>query len=398
MRVFVRQSLQRLGLLTWLAAATACSGTPTPELPGGPLSAALVVDTDTQQPVVRVTGWSSAELTALRAADFSSARWNQLLQVSVTGAHGINIAAQHRVNTDSVDVVPRFTLDRGREYVVRINPAVLPAPRPGGIPNGIPNGIIEARVSLPATATPTVSVTAIYPSSSVWPDNILRFYLHFSAPMSGTAAVGHVRLVDDKGQEIRDALLDVDVDLWNRDYTRRTVFFDPGRVKRGIRPNRELGRALVTGRKYAIVVSPTWRDASGQELVREFRHEFTAGPPVERPVEPAAWTMEPPVAGTREPLIVRFPWALDEGLLQRALGVTAADGQPIDGTVTVRAEETEVAFTPDAPWRNAPHALVILTVLEDPAGNKVGQAFEFEMFAQPRTAEAERVTIPFRPK
>jgi hypothetical protein len=355
------------------------------------LSAALVVDTETQQPVIRVTGWSSTELDSLRARDVAAATWNQLLQVSVAGTTGIDIAGQHRVNADSVDMVPRFPLDRGREYVVRINPSALPVPRPGGR--------IEARVMLPASAaTPSVSVTGIYPSSSVWPDNILRFYLHFSAPMAGTAAVGHVRLVDDAGQEVRDALLEVDVDLWNRDYTRRTVFFDPGRVKRGIRPNLELGRALIAGRKYAIVVSPEWRDGRGQQLIREFRHEFTAGPPVERPVAPAAWTIEPPPAGSRDPLVVRFPWALDEGLLQRALGVTSPGGQPIDGTVTVRAQEREWTFTPAAAWRNAPHALVVLTVLEDPAGNKVGQAFEFEMFAQPRTAEAERLTIPFRPR
>jgi len=390
-RVLVRRSLQRLCLLTWLAAATACSGTPTPELPGGPLSAALVVDPDTQQPVVRVTGWSSSELNSLRTPDFPAATWNQLLQVSVAGTTGIDIAARHRVNTDSVDVVPRFALDRGREYVVRINPSVLPAPRPGGT--------IETSVMLPAaTAAPAVSVTAIYPSSSVWPDNILRFYLHFSAPMSGTAAVGHVRLVDDTGQEVRDALLDVDVDLWNTDYTRRTVFFDPGRVKRGIRPNLELGRALVAGRKYAIVVSESWRDGRGQPLVREFRHEFTAGPPIERPVEPGSWTIEPPAVGSREPLVVRFPWALDEGLLQRALGVTAAGGQPIGGTVTVRAEEKEWTFTPAAAWPAAPHSLVVLTVLEDPAGNKIGQAFEFEMFAQPRPVEAERITLTFHPR
>lgn len=391
MRVFVRRSLQRLCLLTWLAAATACSATSTSEWPGGPLSAALVVDTETQQPVVRVTGWSSDELNSLRARDLPAAVWNQLLQVSVAGTTGITIAGRHRVNVDSVDVVPRFTLDRGREYVVRINPSALPAPRPGSI--------VETRVMLPALgAAPTVSVTAIYPSSTVWPDNILRFYLHFSAPMPGTAAVGHVRLVDDTGQEVRDALLDVDVDLWNRDYTRRTVFFDPGRVKRGIRPNLELGRALIAGRKYAIVVSPSWRDGRGQELIRKFHHEFTAGPPVERPVEPAAWAIEPPPAGSRDPLVVRFPWALDEGLLQRAMGVTSAGGQPIDGTVAVRAQEMEWTFTPAAAWRNAPHALAILTVLEDPAGNKVGQAFEFEMFAQPRTADAERITILFRPR
>jgi hypothetical protein len=40
----------------------------------------------------------------------------------------------------------------------------------------------------------------------------------------------------------------------------------------------------------------------------------------------------------------------------------------------------------------------VLTLLEDPAGNKVGQAFEFEMFKAPKAAEAERLTLPFRPR
>ncbi len=32
------------------------------------------------------------------------------------------------------------------------------------------------------------------------------------------------------------------MDLWNEDRTRFTVLYDPGRVKRGILPNEEMGR------------------------------------------------------------------------------------------------------------------------------------------------------------
>jgi hypothetical protein len=260
-------------------------------------------------------------------------------------------------------------------------------------------GITTARVTLARSAAqPTTRVTAIYPSSSLWPENTLRFYLHFSAPMSGTSAIGHVRLVDDGGAEVREALLEVDVDLWNKEYTRRTVFFDPGRVKRGIKPNVDLGRALIAGRKYAIVVSTSWRDAQGQSLAQEFRHAFTAAPPVEAPLDPAAWSIAAPSQGTRDPILVRFPWALDEGLLQRALGVTDTGGRPLDGAIAVGTDQTSWTFTPVSPWRAVPHSLVVLTLLEDPAGNKVGQAFEFEMFKAPNAPEADRVTLPFRPR
>ena len=335
-----------------------------------------------------MTGWSSDELRALRQ---NPSTWEGLVRVSVSGAKDIAIAGTSRVTQDAVEMVPQFSLDPGREYVVRVDGSRLPVPRPGGV--------TETRVTLARTTSqPTTRVTAIYPSSSVWPENTLRFYLHFSAPMSGTSAIGHVRLVDAGGAEVREALLEVDVDLWNKEYTRRTVFFDPGRVKRGIKPNVELGRALIAGRKYAIVVSTSWLDAQGQPLAQEFRHAFTAAPPVEAPLDPAAWSIAAPSQGTRDSIVVRFPWALDEGLLQRALGVSDVGGRPLDGTVAVGTDQTSWTFTPTLPWRAVPHSLVVLTLLEDPAGNKVGQAFEFEMFKAPKSPETERVTLTFRPR
>ena len=380
--------VSRLCLVVWLATATACSEPPIPEFPGGPFSAAVVTDHTTQRPIIRVTGFSSAELHALRQ---NPSAWEGLVKASVTTSSDIAIAATPRVTLEAVELVPQFSLDAGREYLVRVDPSRLPVPRAGGI--------TEARVALArSTSQPTTRVTAIYPSSSVWPENTLRFYLHFSAPMSGTSAIGHVRLVEEGGAEVRDALLDVDVDLWDREYRRRTVFFDPGRVKRGIKPNKELGRALIAGRKYAIVVGTSWRDAQGQPLAQEFRHTFTAAPPVEAPLDPAAWSIAAPSQGTRDPVVVRFPWALDEGLLHRALGVSDAGGRPVDGTIAVGTDQTSWTFTPLSPWRAIPHSLVVLTLLEDPAGNKVGQAFEFEMFNAPKAPEPERVTLPFRPR
>ncbi len=88
---------------------------------------------------------------------------------------------------------------------------------------------------------PTTVVTAITPSAETWPENLLRFYIHFSAPMSRRGAIGFVSLVDDKGQTLSDVFLEVNANLWNDDDTRFTVLFDPGRVKRGILPNSSSG-------------------------------------------------------------------------------------------------------------------------------------------------------------
>ena len=333
---------------------------------------------------MRVSGLSSTELNVLAASGNTSAAAFATLHMPATS--DITIAATFTITQDGLDVVPTYPLDPGRSYVVRLDPARLPTPRA--------EAPVVTTLTMPAAiAGAATTVSGIFPSSTVWPENTLRFYLHFSGPMGGSSAVGHVRLVDAHGEEIEDVLLEIDVDLWNTDYTRRTVFFDPGRVKRGIRPNRELGRALVAGQRYAIVVGTTWKDADGRPLSKEFRHDFTAGPAVEVAVTPTAWSIGPAIVGTRDPVVVEFPWSLDEGLLHRALGVTTANGTVIDGAIAISDDERRWTFTPARTWEAVAHSLVVLTLLEDPAGNRVGEPFEFEMFGTP-VPDAERVTLP----
>lgn len=374
-----------------LVFSTACWGTPPPEIPGGPFVVDLIANDAGTPAALLLRGWSSAELSALRRTPAATGA-AELPGVSlrVAGAD-TSVAATYIVTDTGLEIRPAFPLERAREYEVIIDTARMPEPRPDG------------RLALPVHTPPApssepVRVSAIFPSADVWPENTLRFYLHFSGPMSGTSTVGRVRLVDERGEVIPDVLLDVDVDLWNTDYTRRTVFFDPGRVKRDIRPNRELGRGLVAGRRYAIVVDEAWTDAGGRPLAAEFRHTFTAGHAVERGIELEDWSVTAPAAGSTSPLVVAFPWALDEGLLHRAVGVTTTSGDAVDGTITMADHERRWMFTPAVPWSTQTYHLVVLSVLEDPSGNTVGEAFEFEMFGKPAAAAPERVTLPFTPR
>jgi hypothetical protein len=387
----VAMSVRIASLPRWLIASfsllVASCNSPTPP---GPLGLSLATGAGGAS-IVRVSGLSTSELGKLQAARLTSDAWHALLRVTVAGSD-TPMAGRYVADTGSLEFHPQFPLDPGRGYVARLDPARLPTPRDAPV--------VETMLSLPAPVlSPSTVVSNISPTSGTWPENLLRFYVYFSAPMSRQSALGVVHLVDDAGKEVEEALLPLDIDLWNAEHTRYTVFFDPGRVKKGVRPNLEMGRALVEGRRYAIVVDAAWRDAQGQPLKSLYRHEFRAGPAVEQPLAPREWRIGAPVAGTRDALVVTFPWALDQGLLQRAIGVARARGAAVTGQIRVDTAETRWSFVPAEPWTRGAHELVVLTLLEDPSGNKVGRAFEADAF-QPVSpdAAAERISIPFEVK
>lgn len=319
----------------------------------------------------------------------SDEAWHALFRVSV-GDENIAVTGRYVVTTEGVEFHPAFPFDLGRRYVATFDPARLPSPRTAAI---VRTGItFDAPVRSPST-----SVTAIAPSAGVWPENMLRFYVYFSAPMSRGQGTRHVHLVDQDGHEVADAILAAYADLWNPDTTRLTVFFDPGRVKRGVGPNVAMGRAIVAGRRYAIVVDAAWLDAQGQSLTQGFRQEFTAGPPAYAALDVADWTLTLPRPATRDPLVVAFPAALDHALLDRAIGVESSSGARPAGQSTTGDTDATWHFTPDAPWTAGDYRLVVLTALEDPAGNKIGRAFEVLSSESTATAvpEAEVVRRPF---
>lgn len=357
--------------------------------PAAPFSAAIVPSASPAKAFITVTGFSSAELSSL-GGTFTPDEWRALVRVSVDSATGQNppVAGQYRVSDNGVEFVPAFSLDPGRRYVVDVDPAKLPTPRAAAA--------FHAVVSLPAESrTPTTTVTRMLPTSDVLPENLLRIYLEFSAPMSREHGRDFLKLVDERGNEVTNAFLALDVDFWSPDARRYTVFLDPGRVKRGILPNDQFGRALKPGHRFTLVVDPKWRDEHGQPLAAPFRHEFTVGPADMNPIRTSDWTLSTTKAGSRDPLIVTFPKPLDHGLLYRALGVER-DGKPVDGEISIGVTEKEWRFTPSAPWTAGAHNLVALSILEDPMGNKIGRAFDIDSFKEiDKTAAPERTPIPF---
>jgi hypothetical protein len=316
--------------------------------------------------VFRIEGWQGG-------SEPPAAGWESVFQVFVGGSQ-TPMLGTYSVEENALVFRPRFPLVPGTGYH-----GVFPG---GGF-------ILDAK--RPAQATPRTRVEHIYPSADVWPANTLKLYIYFSAPMSMGEAWQHIRLLDEHGNPVWGAFLDLDQELWDPDYKRLTVLFDPGRIKRGLVPAGQAGTPVVEGRHYTLAIDSDWHDARGVPLREKFEKTIVGGPADRTAPSPKTWRLVPPVAGTRQPLVVDFPKPMDYALLQRTLEVSG-----IPGGIAIDRSESEWRFTPDAPWKEGRYHLVADTMLEDISGNHLDRAFDVDLRQKTNPAPvSKKISISF---
>ncbi|MEM1202473.1 MAG: hypothetical protein AAGN66_04535 [Acidobacteriota bacterium] len=283
------------------------------------------------------------------------------------------LLGRYRVEGDLLVFRPRFPVAPGLVVVARVDghrlrraPARLTA---------------SYRVPEPERS-PSTRVEAVYPTVDTVPSNLLRLYVHFSAPMAARGVLDHVRLVDGDGEPVPLAFVEVGEGLWDPGRTRLTLFVHPGRVKRGVGPNVAMGPVLREGEEVRLVIDAGALDAFGVPLAAGFERRYRVGPADRRSPDPGAWGLVAP-AGGRDPLEVRLDAPADRALLERLPAVLDAGGQPVAGSVEIADGERTWRFVPDVPWRPGPHVLEVPAALEDPSGNRVDGLFEAEP-GQPR--------------
>jgi len=252
--------------------------------------------------------------------------------------------------------------------------------------------LARPRVDRPATT----EVLEIHPTAAVVPRNLLRFYVHFSAPMSEGFAAAEVRLVDADGDTVPAALLPSEHELWDGERRRITILLDPARIKRGVSGHRQSGYPLRTGTSIRLVIGTGFCDARGNPLRSPAERLYRVGPDERDHVEPGRWTLAVPTAGSREPLEVHFDRPLDHGLLGHCLSIADASGRLITGIGSIGPEERVWSLLPAEPWAPAPHELIVDPSLEDLAGNSVSRVFDRDLNRPddaPREARPVRVTF-----
>jgi hypothetical protein len=157
--------------------------------------------------------------------------------------------------------------------------------------------------------TPLARVQHVYPSGDVLPSNQLRLYIYFSAPMSRGQAGQHIRVLGENGKALEgtQGVFLPGEELWDPNYERLTMTFDPGRIKRGLTSNEKIGPPIAEGKRYTLVIDCAWQDARGVPMVDGFRKVFRGGPALRNPPDPKQWRITAPRAGTSAALVVDFP-------------------------------------------------------------------------------------------
>jgi hypothetical protein len=249
--------------------------------------------------------------------------------------------------------------------------------------------IVEAFFDGPkAVSGPATRVEHVYPSADVLPSNQLKFYLSFSGPMQRGGVWSYIHLIGEDGKAVELPFLEIDQELWDRENRRLTVLFDPGRIKRGVTPQEEMGQALVEGKRYTLVVDREFRDARGLPLAETFRKEFRVGPAIREGIDLSKWKLSATTAG----LVIDFDRPLDYALLQHVFEVKG-----ISGTGMVERDETRWRFVPAQGWKTGRYELVIDMTLEDLAGNRIGRAFDVDLFDRvTERITKDTTTLPFQ--
>ena len=344
-------------------------------------SAGISIRWNTNVPAVEVVGLSQEALRALQNANWQPQDWTKLLSVYATQGDflvDMNVPAMlgsYNLTNGLIRFRPRFPLERGVGYRAVFQPAHLPKGWE------TTNGPIVSRFHLPyAERKPTTFVSQIFPSSDVLPENLLKFYVHFSAPMQGGQIYDHIRLREESGKPMELPFLEIDEELWNPEMTRLTLFIDPGRIKRGVKPLEDIGPCLEAGKSYTLEIDASWLDHEGVPLRESFRKSFRAGTPDREPPSPANWKVSAPKAGTREELAVAFPEPMDEALARRVIRVANPAGKLVTGASALSDQERRWSFAPEESWKAGKHELIIQNTIEDLAGNNIGKVFEVDLF------------------
>jgi hypothetical protein len=347
---------------------------------------------------VDVVGLAAKDLEALGRAKMTPEQWVALFAVYVDRGDAARkdqtpLLGTYKVAKGVLRFEPRFPLARGVRYRAVFDATRLPGR------DGANDKPVETALLIPKPKTPPTVLQQVYPTRDDLPENQLKFYLVFSAPMSRGEAYKNIQLLKADGKPVEVPFLELDQELWNPDCTRFTLLFDPGRVKRGLASREEAGPVLEEGKTYTLVVSREWTDANGELLKETFKKTFRALAPDNKLPDPKKWKLEAPAAGATKPLTVSFEKSLDYALVQRLLWVEDEKGRRVEGTVALGEKEASWRFQPKDVWRAGKYNLVVDTGLEDLAANTLVQPFEIDKFEKvEREVKSDTVKIAFEMK
>ena len=323
---------------------------------------------------IEVAGLDTDEVSRATAV-FKQPQWRRFLAVSVASTPGNEpppMLGSYSIEDGLLVFEPEFPFEPGLGYRAVLDPSVLDGMTTGRVHS------LEFSIPKPDPGPPTV-VTRVHPTGDTLPENLLKFYIHFSAPMSRGEVYERVHLLDGRGNEVDYPFLKLGEELWDHSGTRITLLIDPGRIKRGLKPREDVGPVLEAGGNYTLMIDREWLDADSRQLAETHRKSFKAAKADAVQPDPANWKLAVPAAGASDPLAVSFPEPLDHAMLERVLGVQDDRGRVVEGSIEIDRGDTRWQFVPRQDWQAGGYRLIIVTTLEDLAGNSIERPFEVDV-------------------
>jgi hypothetical protein len=345
---------------------------------------------------IYVTGLG-ASYSESEAACITEDQWKEILPVYTNEAFlrktDQPVSGNYNWSGDTITFTPTFFFAPGETYH-----AVFATQRFFNIARVMSNAYADSKLklsfSIPREEFALTSIEAIYPESSILPANLLRMYIHFNAPMMPGEAYDHIKLFKKNGAIVERAFLIVDQELWDTERKRFTLLFDPGRIKRDLKANIDLGPPLSEGEKYRLVIDSTWRDIHGSFLRRSITKTFSVSPARRTKVSTRTWRVSPPLTGSNEDLIISFDRPMDHALVSKNFIINHASSGIISGQVQT-VNDTVLRFTPDHPWVIGRYVISISPLVEDVAGNNFNNPFDVDLSKEKRVNSSEPVTLVF---
>lgn len=279
------------------------------------------------------------------------------------------IFVQHQLDTpmlgdflkygDSVIFKPVIPFSKGSTYILYQNKQEV------------------GRISIPLLENVVApEVLAVYPTTAVVPENLLKMYFVFSQPMQEVEdALNFISLTDmDTGEEV-DAFLALPTELWNKEHTQLTLWFDPGRIKTHLIPNKEKGLPIVQGKSYILSVGKSFKDAQGAFLAKAFTKEFKVGPRDAHKPKPTEWELYVAIDSLR----IHFKEPMDAIVALESFQILNSKKEVVTGDFKLTQEESTLLFYPQYPFALGGYTLLIESRLEDLAGNNLNHPFDNDL-------------------
>ena len=287
-----------------------------------------------------------------------------------------DILGQIRNNGDTIFFDPLVPFTRGLHYKI------------------VADTTIVGQIEVPLSNSEAPQLLSFYPTSDTVPENLLKVYLRFSQPMEEGHSLSHITVLHNK-DTLKGTFLDLQPELWNNEGTILTLWLDPGRIKRDLIPNKELGAPLKSGENYILVIDGNWRSKAGKPTREGIEKRLVVISRDERSPVSDQWQLTLPSAATTEPLVIDFNESLDFSLANESIFVVDNNSNPIKGIIELSNEETQWKFSPEKGWIKGNYFIKIESRLEDMAGNNLNRVFDRDITKRTQNVEKEFFEKPF---